>query len=941
MWLAYRSHNNVTEKDEYPYGNTSTPWRKTFTTYQTGASYTQSSVHLISLPTQETVTDGGGNAVAQTTYAYDQNSLAPAPNITSYDSTLNTTARGNITTVGQWLQDTVNNIYGTLSTLYGYDIAGNIVWMQDPRGVWRQWGYSDATPNCANCSYAFPTSIRSYTGLSTSGSPPSGTSFTATLTWGYKLGKPLTTTDVNNNVTGYCYGPPTGPPNSCPSGFSNTDGLDRLWAITRPAGTGSTWLTYNNNPGSLSTTTNVQRDAAPSWITTTVAYDGLGRKSSTSLSLDSGAIVTTYAYDGRGRLAYTSLAWSGTPPVECVQSWGATLPTCTPNYGTFTSFDAVNRPTAAIQAGGATTTSQYIADETLITDPAGAAKLQTADRFGNLTAVVEDPSSWYGGPLSGSHVPYSTSYAYDPLSNLTAVTQTGMSTTPQNQWRNRNFSYDTLKRLVKAVNPESGAIYYSYDNSGNPLWRQDALGNLTNTPYDGLNRITAKNYVNNGVTPTVTYSYNDSPSGCAAGNQCARLIAVTAGNASTTYASYDAMGRVTSSTQSLGSLSYGPFSYQYNLAGALWTETYPSGLVVTNSFDAAGRVTQVAGNAGVNYAPSVSYVPQGVNVLTLGNGLTETWSYLTAQKQATGLVASALQPDQSYKVNASWSWGYGTPATDNGNVTSASVYKTDWTGAVYVNATQSFGYDLINRLTSSSESSGSPWTRNFGYDAWGNGWVWSFSGITPSAFTPLGTQTASSNFDSNNRLLIQGSAYNGAGNQTTIGGFTNVYDAENRMVTSAIGGVTTQYTYDGDGRRVQKVTGGTTTNYVYDAGGQLAAEYSSAAAQASACGTCYLTADTLGSTRMITDETATPRECHDYLPFGDEIGRTAGCYAGQTSNTLKFTGKERDVESGLDYFGARYLSSAQGRWTSPDWSARGEPVPYADLHDPQSLNLYA
>ncbi len=679
---------------------------------------------------------------------------------------------------------------------------------------------------------------------------------------------------------------------------------------------------------------------SPSWITTTAAYDGLGRKSSTSLSLDSGAIVTTYAYDGRGRLAYTSLAWSGTPPVECVQSWGATLPTCTPNYGTFTSFDAVNRPTAAIQAGGATTTSQYIADETLITDPAGAAKLQTADRFGNLTAVVEDPSSWYGGPLSGSHVPYSTSYAYDPLSNLTAVTQTGMSTTPQNQWRNRNFSYDTLKRLVKAVNPESGAIYYSYDNSGNPLWRQDALGNLTNTPYDGLNRITAKNYVNNGVTPTVTYSYNDSPSGCAAGNQCARLIAVTAGNASTTYASYDAMGRVTSSTQSLGSLSYGPFSYQYNLAGALWTETYPSGLVVTNSFDAAGRVTQVAGNAGVNYAPSVSYVPQGVNVLTLGNGLTETWSYLTAQKQATGLVASALQPDQSYKVNASWSWGYGTPATDNGNVTSASVYKTDWTGAVYVNATQSFGYDLINRLTSSSESSGSPWTRNFGYDAWGNGWVWSFSGITPSAFTPLGTQTASSNFDSNNRLLIQGSAYNGAGNQTTIGGFTNVYDAENRMVTSAIGGVTTQYTYDGDGRRVQKVTGGTTTNYVYDAGGQLAAEYSSAAAQASACGTCYLTADTLGSTRMITDETATPRECHDYLPFGDEIGRTAGCYAGQTSNTLKFTGKERDAETGLDYFGARYLSSAQGRWTSPDWSTAPQPIPYASLGDPQSLNLY-
>jgi RHS repeat-associated protein len=47
------------------------------------------------------------------------------------------------------------------------------------------------------------------------------------------------------------------------------------------------------------------------------------------------------------------------------------------------------------------------------------------------------------------------------------------------------------------------------------------------------------------------------------------------------------------------------------------------------------------------------------------------------------------------------------------------------------------------------------------------------------------------------------------------------------------------------------------------------------------------------------------------------------------------------VETGLDYFGARYLSSAQGRWTSPDWSAAPEPVPYASLGDPQTLNLYA
>jgi RHS repeat-associated protein len=52
------------------------------------------------------------------------------------------------------------------------------------------------------------------------------------------------------------------------------------------------------------------------------------------------------------------------------------------------------------------------------------------------------------------------------------------------------------------------------------------------------------------------------------------------------------------------------------------------------------------------------------------------------------------------------------------------------------------------------------------------------------------------------------------------------------------------------------------------------------------------------------------------------------------------TGKERDSESGLDYFGARYYASNMGRWMSPDWADKPEAVPYSDLSNPQSLNLY-
>jgi RHS repeat-associated protein len=53
-----------------------------------------------------------------------------------------------------------------------------------------------------------------------------------------------------------------------------------------------------------------------------------------------------------------------------------------------------------------------------------------------------------------------------------------------------------------------------------------------------------------------------------------------------------------------------------------------------------------------------------------------------------------------------------------------------------------------------------------------------------------------------------------------------------------------------------------------------------------------------------------------------------------------FTGKERDAESGLDYFGARYFASSTGRWMSPDWADKPEAVPYSSSGNPQSLNLY-
>jgi RHS repeat-associated protein len=124
-------------------------------------------------------------------------------------------------------------------------------------------------------------------------------------------------------------------------------------------------------------------------------------------------------------------------------------------------------------------------------------------------------------------------------------------------------------------------------------------------------------------------------------------------------------------------------------------------------------------------------------------------------------------------------------------------------------------------------------------------------------------------------------------------------------------------------------------------------------------GVKWLLADHLGTPRMVIDETGDLANMtrHDYLPFGEELfaptgGRTTTMgYTNSDKVRQQFTSKERDVETGLDYFLARYYSSIQGRFTSPDEFKGGpeelfgkvdphDPLFYADLAEPQSLNKY-
>jgi RHS repeat-associated protein len=194
----------------------------------------------------------------------------------------------------------------------------------------------------------------------------------------------------------------------------------------------------------------------------------------------------------------------------------------------------------------------------------------------------------------------------------------------------------------------------------------------------------------------------------------------------------------------------------------------------------------------------------------------------------------------------------------------------------------------------------------------------------------------------NNRLA--GFGYDAAGNTRSDGVNTYTYDAENQIVSAA--GVT--YTYDGNGDRVKKSNG---RLYWYgapgivaesDLSGNLTAEYiffdgERIARRDLPSGTVhYYFSDHLKSVSVVTSASGTIEEESDYRPWGEEkvILHTLA------DQHFKFNGKERDTETGFDEFGARLYSSAWSRWLTPDWSSDPTPVPYANMDNPQSLNLY-
>jgi RHS repeat-associated protein len=396
-------------------------------------------------------------------------------------------------------------------------------------------------------------------------------------------------------------------------------------------------------------------------------------------------------------------------------------------------------------------------------------------------------------------------------------------------------------------------------------------------------------------------------------------------------------------------------TYTYNLDGSLKTLTYPSGDVLTYTPGGAGRATQLSDSANsyVGYTGNfATYAPNG-SLAGMTNGHTSSFAGIvtknTYNDRLQPILHSAGVPSQAQLLSLCYDFHLGVAVTSA--PCTFPAYTTGDNGNVqqiinFVDSTRSatFAYDNLNRIQQANSITTTGincWGETYIIDAWGN--LTNRGGV--SGMTGCATEGLSSTASTKNQLSIL--SYDLSGNVTNDGGTNHpTYDVENRIAIDA----SVTYAYDANGTRIKKSSG---SMYWTGAGGEFLTE-------ATLAGTIneeyiyfngariarvdrpsgvvhYYFSDHLGSASVITDALGNVTKRDFYFPYGGEQASSTG----SDPNHYKFAGKERDAESGLDYFGARYYASNMGRMMSPDWSAKVAPIPYAKLGDPQSLNLYA
>lgn len=410
----------------------------------------------------------------------------------------------------------------------------------------------------------------------------------------------------------------------------------------------------------------------------------------------------------------------------------------------------------------------------------------------------------------------------------------------------------------------------------------------------------------------------------------------------------------------------------YDALGRPLQHTDPGGNITQNSYNAAGLLESVLMNS-TNYVSNINYNAKGQrDEIWYGNGTKTSYEYNERTYQLTRLLTtqgSTIYQDLHYYYDSV------------GNITTIrdDAQQTIYYNNSVVSPTQEFTYDALYRLIEGkgreqigSSSFGNddnyndaPWmgiahkgdgnaiqnyTQQYSYDQVGN-------------ITQLQHIAASNNYTrnynygtSNNRLQSTsiGSqnytySYDAHGNQLSFPHLSAVnWNALDQLSKIAKGSTEAYYQYDGSGQRIRKTvnktggikeiriylgsyeiyrkyTGSTldlerTTVHIADDMGRIAMyeERTQGTDNSPAQLTRYIYGNHLGSASLELDASAAIISYEEYHPYGTTSYQAKNSSINAIAKRYRFTGKERDEESGLYYHGARYYIPWLCRWCAVD-----------------------
>ena len=955
------------------------------------------STHIVNEPDSVTVFDGSSPGVEQkqTSFVYDGSAIVTSPVATGTGLASPPALRGNATSVKQWSKSgtspvTTYTYYETGQMASKTDPCGNAT-CSDMTGTSHTTGYlysdSPSGANAAGNSNAYLTQI-TY--------PNTGVAHIESYQYNYPSGKVTQATDQNNIVTNYAYNDPLGRLTLIDSapGALNWNGLsaESTTSYTYPS------VTETDVAQDLYTT----GDAA---LKSSTFLDGLGQTTKT-VGWD-GSVVET-AYDGLGRAcAVSNPALAANAPATLSCTVGSNKAVAATDGYTYFTYDALGRKSVQTQPDGTTQQWQYDNSTNTNTvdfiDETQSHWQWTYDSLGRLKKTLEND------PVSGS-LTLETDYTYDLLADLLSVNQLGASGNAARYRTFTYDSLSRLVNACNPEAIASGTCTatsgpwseaYTYDANGNVINRKDARAIVTHYTYDALNRVTAKTYTNDPAnTPALSYGYDIEYPWQLSQNENNPVghlnsIMATLGKTNlTTWTSgdYDQRGNLTGYVNCLGAnaQSCPGFGVGANIAYDLHnlvtgiTEN-ASGPTYNGQFDYisfnhdnAGRLNSIvtdvsldlSGNSLTSTAFSgLTYYPGGAvqsanlaidpSTQVAGVALSRTMDNrgrVTGESDTNSLKQSAYSYSVSYDGAGSVA-AYNDSVAGNWTVSNDKLHRVSkLTGTVNGVATtiqdtyDPFGNRNVEYLTSNGiQTQPSPYLNFYS----GNNRVssWSYD----NAGNLLSDGTNKYLYDAENRLCavqqlpplngMIGYVYAANGVRLGKGTITGSFSCDltkNGMLTANGLALTNAYNVDDRGEQLEETDGNFNMLHynVFWEGKLLGTFAGSADVQTN---WHFALNDWLGTKRQTTTSAGAPWTSVFSGPFGDYQSQTG---PGSDPSEEHFTSKQRDTESGLDYFGARYYNSYLGRFMSPDYQSADDDdvpdaVPNGSLTNPQTLNLYS